>query len=250
MKPSWITAELNRMHSSANLVIGGSHQQIGGCSPQLIQDFCGGIPLWPTWAIRPHEFEIAQPLPQPAHVLYNAQNRKSNLIDSMKQGWESASISAAGSLQFVKAPCLYPWLCINLYISRGGMIRNRVAASEWRAHWLRHTPPSHSLNYASALPARTFSPQPGALDPGLFPGLQLWRTFLQKLISFRTSMIETSCGVVTTRAPSTLQSFRNCATCNSRTGTSKPRPLPGREISSKMMGHGSLSNLIRRLWEH
>lgn len=35
-------------------------------------------------------------------------------------------------------------------------------------------------------------------------------TFLQKLISLRTSMMATSCGVVTTTAPSTRVSFKNC----------------------------------------
>ena len=37
------------------------------------------------------------------------------------------------------------------------------------------------------------------------------RTFLQKLTSFRTSMIAPSCGVVTITAPSTFAPFRNCA---------------------------------------
>ena len=37
------------------------------------------------------------------------------------------------------------------------------------------------------------------------------RTFLQKLTSFRTSMMDTSCGVVTITAPSTFAPFRNCA---------------------------------------
>ena len=35
--------------------------------------------------------------------------------------------------------------------------------------------------------------------------------FLQKLISLRTSMMETSCGVVTTTAPSTRAALRNCS---------------------------------------
>jgi hypothetical protein len=38
-----------------------------------------------------------------------------------------------------------------------------------------------------------------------------WLTFLQKLISFRTSIIDTSCGVVTTIAPSTPVALRYCA---------------------------------------
>ena len=36
-------------------------------------------------------------------------------------------------------------------------------------------------------------------------------TFLQKLTSFRTSMMATSWGVVTMTAPSTSAPFRNCA---------------------------------------
>ena len=39
------------------------------------------------------------------------------------------------------------------------------------------------------------------------------RAFLQKLISLRTSMMDTSCGVVTISAPSTSQSFRNWTAC-------------------------------------
>lgn len=42
-----------------------------------------------------------------------------------------------------------------------------------------------------------------------------WRrrllAFLQKLISLRTSAMDTSWGVVTTTAPSTRAAFRNCA---------------------------------------
>ena len=36
-------------------------------------------------------------------------------------------------------------------------------------------------------------------------------TLRQKLISLRTSMMDTSWGVVTIMAPSTLEAFRNCA---------------------------------------
>lgn len=43
-------------------------------------------------------------------------------------------------------------------------------------------------------------------------------TFLQKFISLRTSMMETSCGVVTTTAPSTRVPFKNCGGGTARIG--------------------------------
>jgi len=51
----------------------------------------------------------------------------------------------------------------------------------------------------------------GQCSNGCCHNMQAACTFLQKLISFRTSMMETSCGVVTIMAPSTFEAFKNCA---------------------------------------
>ena len=71
--------------------------------------------------------------------------------------------------------------------------------------WAGPRPPAHPL--PPTPPANPLLPTPPANPLPLTPPCL---TFLQKLISLRTSMMETCWGVVTTTAPSTRASLRNC----------------------------------------